>query len=266
MSDENDKTPDGLQSVILTMQILEYVAHATKGVGVTALAHAVGTSKSRAHRHLQTLVQQGYVFQHEDSERYEAGHRLVSLGQSVLDNSGLLRAAHEPLLDLRDRLGHSSVASELTPDGMLVILTVPGRSPIEIGVRVGSLLSFHGSAQGKVAAAFATDEFQARVMRSPLPAHTPETICDSARLAEEFAQIRARGWAAAPNQVALGLTTLASPIFDASGMVCGAAGIVDMVQAIGTVPDADHIEATRNAARQISVKLGSTAPASLWGQ
>jgi len=176
MTDTEDKNSDGLQSVILTMNIIEQVVRTPKGVGVTSLANTLGTSKSRIHRHLQTLVQQGYVFQQDDSERYELGSKLLSLGQSVFDNMGLIRASNDPLLDLRDALGHSAVASQLTPEGMLVIATVPGRASIEIGVRVGSILSFHGSAQGKVATAFSSQAFQARVLRNRLELFTPETI------------------------------------------------------------------------------------------
>jgi IclR family transcriptional regulator, KDG regulon repressor len=256
MTGEEEKDANGLQSVMLTMQILEQVVRTPKGVGVTSLAKALSTSKSRIHRHLQTLVLQGYVFQHEDSERYEIGHRLVSLGQSVFDNAGLVRAAHDPLMELRDALGHSAVASQLTPDGMLVIATVPGRSPVEIGVRVGSLLSFHGSAQGKAAVAFSSPGFQSRVLRGKLDLATPSTIVTPSLLAEEFEQIRDKRWAIAPNQTAVGLNTLASPIFDAAGMVCGAAGIVDMIQFIGEAPSDDQIEHTVRAARKISERLG----------
>ena len=254
---ENDlKSAEGLQSVIITLQIVEQVARTGRGVGVTSLATALGTSKSRIHRHLQTLVQQGYVLQHEDSERYEIGYKLVSLGQAVLDNSGLVGATRDSLLALRDQLSHSAVASQLTPDGMLVIATIPGRSPIEIGVRVGSLLSFHGSAQGKVATAFSSPAFQQRVLSGTLTPFTPQTITDPAKLAAEFALIRQRGWAVAPDQAAMGLNTLASPILDGTGMVCGAVGVVDLTQALSEVPAPGHIEAVLETARKISILMG----------
>ncbi len=258
MSNDEETAGEGLQSVIMTMKILEEVARASRGVGVTSLANELNTSKSRIHRHLQTLVQQGYVAQPEDSERYEVGHRLVSLVHRVFESSGFFRAAQDPLLELRDALGHSAVASQLTPDGMLVISTVPGRSPIEIGVRVGSVLSFHASAQGKVVTAFSSPEFQARVLRNKLELFTPYTIVAPNLLLEEFARIRAQNWAVAPNQIVNGLNTLACPVFDASGMVCGSVGIVDMVQQIGDNPSALHIQQTTRAAQRISERLGFT--------
>lgn len=251
-----EKNGDGLQTVVLTLQILEHVVRANRGVGVTSLANALDTTKSRIHRHLQTLVQEGYIVQQEDSERYEVGPKLMLLGQTVGSNVDLMRAAYDPLIELRDALGHSAVASYIVPDGMRVMVTVPGRSPIEIGVRVGSTLSFHGSAQGKVAVAFSSPEFQARVLRSKLDLFTPQTVISPAALAADFELIRRQGWAVAPNQTAIGLNTVAAPIFDVSGMVCGAIGIVDMVQFIAEMPSDDQIQRTLKAAQRVSSGLG----------
>ncbi len=61
---------EGLQAVLLALNILEFVAHAQRAVGVTELAKAFGTTKSRIHRHLQTLVGAGYLTQEVETERY----------------------------------------------------------------------------------------------------------------------------------------------------------------------------------------------------
>src|SRR5690606_17434051 len=94
------------------------------------------------------------------------------------------------------------------------------------------------------------------VLAGQLEAFTPSTIIEPAVLKKEFAEIRRQGWAIAPHETALGLNTLASPVFDASGMVCGATGIVDMVQSVGEVPTDEQIARTIKAARKISERLG----------
>jgi IclR family transcriptional regulator, KDG regulon repressor len=253
------KSGDGVQAVQLALSIVEYLAKERQAVGVTTLAQALGTTKSRIHRHLQTLVQQGYIVQPKDSDRYESGPRLVALGRAVSDNLDLGHVAADPLLELRDALGHSAVVSQITPDGMRVLFTVPGRSRIEIGVRAGSMLSFHGSAQGKAALTFASPEFRARVLRGPFEIFTPHTIISPAVLAAELEQIRVQGWATAPNQSGIGLNTVAAPIFDSSGVVCGAVGVVDIVQFIAEVPSEDQRQRTIAAARRVSKALGHGA-------
>jgi outer membrane protein TolC len=64
---------DGVQAVVLALRILEYLAPQRDAVGVTALAQALGTTKSRIYRHLRTLVQQGYIVQSAETERYRVG-------------------------------------------------------------------------------------------------------------------------------------------------------------------------------------------------
>ena len=97
---------------------------------------------------------------------------------------------------------------------------------------------------------------QARVLRNKLELFTPHTVTNPSLLLDEFARIREQGWATAPDQIVVGLNTLACPIFDASGRVCGAIGIVDMVQQIGATPSELHIRESRRAAKRISERLG----------
>ena len=52
---------EGVQAVVFALQILEYLAQHRSTLGVTDLARVFDTTKSRMHRHLQTLVAAGYV-------------------------------------------------------------------------------------------------------------------------------------------------------------------------------------------------------------
>ncbi|SKA38096.1 IclR family transcriptional regulator [Consotaella salsifontis] len=253
------KSGDGVQAVLLALNIIEHVAKERRPVGVTALADALGSTKSRIHRHLQTLVQLGYIIQPKDSDRYEPGPRLAALGRAVSDILDLAHIAADPLLELRDALGHSAVVSQIAPDGMRVLVMVPGRSPIEIGVRPGSILPFHCSAQGKAILAYSSPDFRDRVLRGKLDIFTPETIISPPLLVAELEKVRAQGWATAANQTSIGLNTLAAPVFDSTGAVCGAVGIVDMIQFIPEVPSKDQCAKTIAAAQRVSKALGYQA-------
>ena len=118
---------DGVQAVVLALRILEYLAEQGKAVGVTALAQALGTTKSRIYRHLRTLVQQGYIQQSADTDRYRVGPRLLTLGVSVAENFDLTKAAQGILRELRDTLGISCVVSQVEAAGVRVLATIPGQ-------------------------------------------------------------------------------------------------------------------------------------------
>lgn len=250
------ETTEGIQSVVLALRVIEHLAQSRNPVGVTALANALGTTKSRIYRHLQTLVRQGYIVQSETTERYKVGSRLISLGRQVSDNNSLVNAAYDPMRELRQKLGHSCVLSQLEDDGARVILTMPGMSAIEIGVKPGSLLNFHNSAQGKVMLAFSPPDRIEAVLSAPLATSTPETITDVAALRRHLDQVRLRGWATAANEAATGLNALAFPVFDELGAVVGSIAIVDLVQFIEAEPSAEQIAQTARIARQVSLSLG----------
>lgn len=247
---------EGVQAVALTMRIIEHVAQAGRPVGVTVLARELGTTKSRIYRHLQTLTKSGYLAQEPETERYHVGPRLVGLARVIDDGVDIVDVAMPVLRDLRDTLGHYTVLSQMEDDGVRVQASVSGRSVVEIGVRRGSLLLFHASAQGKVALAFGPEERRRRVLRSRLEMLTPKTIVSAAALAEELDRIRARGWATGYNESLMGLNTLAAPVFDATGLIVGAVGIVDSIQYLQETPSDDQIRETVKAAARISELLG----------
>ena len=158
--------------------------------------------------------------------------------------------------ELRDALGHTVVLSEMTPRGALVIAKLSGTSPIEIGVRSGSELSFHASAQGKVMLAFSPRPFQSRVLARPLKPFTDKTVTSAARIETELLDIAKRGYASAPEEAMLGINAIAAPVFDSHDGCIAALAIVGSIQFLPGKPKSADIAALIDASQQISRRLG----------
>lgn len=246
----------GVQAVVFALDILEYIARCQASVGVSELARAFETTKSRMHRHLQTLVTAGYLRRDDATERYRVSARLMALGQAVGENFELAAAARQIALDLRDAQGHAIALSQPEPEGMRIVMMIHNKSNFEIGVKPGSVLSYHGSAQGKIGLAFGDPAVLRGVLGSQLEAATPYTITDPLRLAAEVEAVRARGWAVAPNEAMIGLNTLAVPVFDALGRFAGSVAATDSVQYLPAEPAKEQIAAIAAAGREISANLG----------
>lgn len=251
----------GIQAVVLALETLEYIAQHRGAVGVTDLARAFGTTKSRMYRHLQTLMTAGYLLRDSQSERYRVSARLVALGQAVSEGFEVARAARDVTRELRDKLGHAVVLSQTEDNGVRIVLLVPSSSSVEIAVKPGSVLPFHASAQGKIALAFGEPALSQRVLSGELPMKTAYTIGDAGRLKAEIDLAHKRGWIAAPNETVIGLNALAAPVFDALGHYAGAIAIVDSIQFIPENPSIEQVREIIEAAAQISMNLGfRTAP------
>ena len=254
------ETGDSIQAVTVALQILEHLAVQRSEVGVTAIATALSMSKSRAHRHLRTLLEQDYVVQATGSDKYRVGPRLVTLGRAVAEHFDLAGVGRPVMRELRDLLGHPVVISQIDPGGARVLATVMGTAPIEISVREGSVLTFHGSSQGKVALAWGDEAVRNRVLGSRLEMYTPSTIVSPTALRSELALVRERGWAVSPNETLAGVNALAAPLFDGSDACVGAIAVVDSVQYLEATPSEDQIRQVVAAAERISRSLGFTGP------
>ena len=176
----------GVQAVVFALDILEYIAQHQGSVGVTELARAFETTKSRMHRHLQTLMAAGYLVRDPQTERYRVSARLVALGQAVSEGFEFARAARDVTRELRDKLGHAVVLSQTEDDGIRIVSLMPSKSNVEIAVKPGSVLAFHASAQGKISLAFGDPSLSERVLAGELPMNTAYTIGDPARLKAEI--------------------------------------------------------------------------------
>ncbi len=251
---------EGIQAVSIALQILEHLAVQRGDTGVTAIAAAIGVSKSRAHRHLRTLLEQDYVVQAAGSDKYRVGARLVTLGRTVAEHFDLISVARPIMRELRDGLGHPVVLSQLDPGGARVLATLLGTAPIEISVREGSVLSFHGSSQGKVALAWGEDAVRNRVLGSRLEMFTPHTIVSASALQAEIEKVRAQGWALSPNETLAGVNALAAPLLDGSGACVGAVAIVDSIQYLQATPSDAQVHQVTAAAGRISRALGFKGP------
>jgi len=254
--DSTEDKASGIQAVEFALLILEYVAQCQTSVGVTELARAFGTTKSRIHRHLQTLVRAGYLIRNEETERYSISARLMALGQAVSESFELGTAARDIARELRDSLGHAVVLSQPERDGNRIILMMPSRSNIDINVKPGSVLAFASSAQGKITLAFGNPMLLQQTISEGIPMLTPYSVTDPERLKTEVEAIKRRGWACAPNEAMVGLNALAAPIFGALGSYIGAIAITDSVQHITEVPTPEQVRQVTAAASRISVELG----------
>ena len=246
---------DGTQAVLLTVTLLEALAEADAPQGVTRLAERLGTSKSRVHRHLQTLETCGFVAKLDGGSRYGVGDRLLALARSVDNGQTLVKTAQPIMEELRDQFAHSVVVSRVDRDSVSVLQSISGRSDFVLEFRPGTSLPLGNSAQGKVVLAF---------MR-------PRDVVAGGRVAQarqgldatepgELQAIIGRGWAVAPDGMTVGVNGVAVPVFASSGRLVATLGLFDTIGAMGRSVHGRTIKALQEAGQKLSRQLGGEAP------
>lgn len=238
---------DGTQSVLLTIAIFDRLASQPGPVGISELARDIGTSKSRIFRHLQTLVASDYVAVRGDGE-YEVGGRLMEFCRVISDRYDLVSIAFDAMSALRERLGHTVIISRVDANGVRVLKSIAGNSPIELSIRAGTVLPFATSAQGKVALAFMEP---GRQTQKSAFAEAYDAL--TASQADEIATVRRQGWATA--QMRQGLKGMAAPVFGPGQTLTATLGILDTTQDMGDEPYTEKARALTDAAAALSAKL-----------
>lgn len=246
---------NGVRSVRIALDVLEAVAFSGEELGVTQIAERLQLTKGSVHRHLLTLVERGYLAQNQMTTRYGIGTKGRLLSRLAPD-ADMARLAEGPMRELRDRCGHSVVLSSMSPRGALVMLTIAGTSAIEIGVRPGSELPYHASAQGKVMLAFAPPAMRERVFTATRARFTSNTITDAAAVEDDLARIIRRGYGVAPEETMIGINAVAAPIFDATDACIASVALVGSIQFLPANPPAALLKNLKACAHDISRQLG----------
>ncbi|SEG31037.1 IclR family transcriptional regulator [Bosea lathyri] len=242
----------GTSTLDLALRAVEYLALQSRPVALAQIAEALSASKATIYRHLVTLQRHGFVRQDNDTGRYDAGVKLMVLGEALRQRFDIVSAAREELMNLRDRTGQAVTLCAVIDEELIVLELIQGRTMIEFAMRPGTRLAFHASAHGKTWLAFGSPERTKKIAAGELKAWTPTTIVSGDDLLAEIAIVRERGWATAPDQVITGVNTLAAPVFDHRKMLVGSIALVGATQFIPPVPDAEQIREVVGSAARIS--------------
>jgi DNA-binding IclR family transcriptional regulator len=225
--------------------------------GVSELARKLQLAKSTVHRLLTTLAEEELVERNPRTGRYRLGLKMWELGTLAAGHLTLHEAAAPFLDDLRNRTRETVHIAVL--DGTEVVYVERRESPqtLRLFGRVGHRNYAHCTSTGKVLLAFLPpEERERRVAAMDLAAKTPYTITDRARLLEELAAVRKRGYAVNVNESELGIASVAAPILDRTGNVVAAVSTAGPLTRFEGPAMRQFAEMTVEAARAISERLG----------
>jgi DNA-binding IclR family transcriptional regulator len=237
-----------MQSADRALAILAAFDEDRPTLRVSELATSLGMHKSTVSRLLATLHGRGLV--RRDGEVFSPGPELARLGILAARGLDLTEVAHEPLQRLAEATGETVNLAVREDDAALNVLQVQSSHLIGLGDWSGRALPLHCTANGKVLVAFGGDE------PAELPQRTPRTITDRAEWRAELEEIRHRGWAAAVEELELGLVAAAAPVFDARGEVVAAVSLAAPSYRLAPEALADAGERCAATAREVSALLG----------
>lgn len=247
-----------VQAVQRAVQILRELAATGPRLGVTELADRLGVAKPTVHALLRTLEAEGLVVQDRDSSKYQLGPDLVQLGNAYLDTQELRTRSLTWADQLAHRTNEAVWVAVLTGDQVMVVHhAFRPEGAVQI-LEVGASVPWSTCALGKAVVAFLPAAERERLLAAEPAVLTGASITEPEELAAQLKEVLRTGYAVEDQESAIGDAGIASPVFDRSGAVVGALGIVGPVERVlAASARQEHAVAVREIARNLSRDLGA---------
>lgn len=234
--------------------ILENLAGAQSGKGVTELSKELGLTKSNTFRLLQTLTTLGYV-QHMPDKSYAATLKTWRVGRASVENLNLREIAAPELSYLSRETGEAVYLAVRENLSVIYIDKLDSQKPIRSWNTVGGTAPLHcvGTGKAMLAADFAKLRDQ---VSGALTQYTDKTLTNMATLDTDIALTLARGYAYDTGEFRARILSFGAAITLPGGEVVGALGISlpDINLPDGGIEQFGGLVA--HAANSVSAKLG----------
>lgn len=199
------------------LAVLELLAERGPEMALADLSRGVHLSKPTTWRLVHTLVKLGYVRQDPETKRFGMSPRILTLG-ALFEGMDLKDLAAPFLRDLSTRIGETVNMAVLDGDQIIYIERVKTPQVVNINLHVGSRLPVYNTSMGRALIAYKPEEWLAGYLArlADDPAGRKYAEHDGRLLREALSESRLRGYALNDEELALGLRSVASPVWSAN--------------------------------------------------
>lgn len=208
------------------MQVLEAFSRASPQLSLTQIASKVDLDKSTAFRILHTLEHLGYLERDAQTRLYRLGLKPVQLGLTALNSLDLVQAAQPHLKALFGRCGQTT--NMAVRDGHEIFYVARHRTQqvLNVGLEVGSRLPVWCTSMGKAQLIdLSPEELRDLLGDGAFPPAGPNALPDLAALMADLETVRTRGYALNDEELAVGVRSVAAPVYDGSNRVVAAVNV-----------------------------------------
>jgi DNA-binding IclR family transcriptional regulator len=233
--------------------------------GQSSLADIVngsGLNKSTTFYILRTLVMLDVVACDERTRQYTLGPALMELGLSASGQFNDVDIAKRSLAELLETMNITIVLYRRVNVGEIIMVDKIERAHrVRITVQAGSHLPIQGASFGRVFLAYDDAVTVDEALKDGLHKFTPKSLTRVPVFRRELAEVRERGWAVDHEGFALGVSTVAAPIFGPDGKVVLVAAAVGFTNLFTDEVTGQCGVELRRSCDRVSRLLGGEPPA-----
>jgi IclR family pca regulon transcriptional regulator len=216
--------PDFVEALARGLDILTCFDASRPAMTLSEVSEASGLARPTARRLLLTLQELGYVRLSDGT--FALTPQILRLGLSYIGALGLWDIARPHMSALVAQTGESSSMSQLDGSDIVYVARVAVPKLITLRVDVGTKFPAVRTSQGKVLLAALDERQLADTLAQPSRANLGTVLHKpTGDLNDELRTVRARGWALADEELAVGIRSIAVPVRDGTGTVRAAMNV-----------------------------------------
>lgn len=222
--DEDLKAKNPIQVIDRAARLISILAEKDGRSTLKVLSKISGLHASTVYRIMDSMIQVGWVERNAANE-YILGATLIQLGQIARSALSLAEIARPYVRDLREQINETVNLLVRSGDDVVIIDRSLSKKSLIVAFPLGKRMPLHASASGKLYLSFYPELLQDYLARVPLKAVTPLTTVQVEKLRRELIKVREEGVAFSREDLELGLTGMAMPIFNGDNEMIGALAI-----------------------------------------
>lgn len=219
-----DGNPEFIEALARGLDVLRCFQPGRASMTLSEVAVATELARPTARRILITLEQLGYVRSADGA--FSLTPRVLELGMAYIGSADFWELARPHLRDLVHQTGESCSIAQLDGSDIVYVARVAVPKLVTLAVTIGTRFPALQTSLGKVLLAALPPEELERVLAEPSRSGlTPRWQPERDEMNAVLRDVRAKGWAATDQELALGIRSVAAPIRDGDGKVVAAVNV-----------------------------------------
>lgn len=255
---ETGKKASDAKSVSKTLTILSTFDERTPMQRTSDIAARLGMNISTVSRHLNTLLDWGFLRRDDETGCYYPGTQIISLAGAALQDSDVYRYSFPELQLLSFRYGVHSHMSIQDDTEIMHLISCCCEHTMDLFVPMGHRQPMYCSAMGRIMLAYMPEAKAEDILkRSNREKRTPDTKVGVDEIMQELKKERQQGICLLVNELAYGKGSVAAPILDRDRNPVAAISVSTSANALSQPQrEAELKKAIKITASRISGRLG----------
>ncbi len=219
-----------IQSVQRAIDIINCFDESNSQLTINQISENLSLHVNTTRGIVNTLVYNGYLIHNTEEGNYSLGYVFIPKAELV-DNSYVDRMKSLAKPHLRTIANKHQVSSRLQLVSNYNVFTVetfnPENSRYLLLTKKNTSFPLNATSSGKLFLSFQKKEFRENYLSSNnFEKYTNKTIIDSDSMREEIRMIRENGYSLEDEEISIGMSSIAVPIFEKTSKIIGTLSIV----------------------------------------